>query len=40
MSNLMMEAQMTREFISDLIGGTALVATSITVFWLPALLAG
>ncbi len=31
---------MTREFLSDLIGVAALAATSVTVFWLPALLAG
>ncbi len=31
---------MTREFLSDVIGVVALSATTITVLWLPALLAG
>lgn len=29
---------MTREFISDLLGITALAVTTITVLWLPAIL--
>lgn len=29
---------MTREFLSDLIGVTALAVTTITVLWLPAIL--